>query len=90
METTSLSSDDFRELGEKILDFVQRFLTGKIPTEGTYSAKRWAFFMGNSEDTITRWVDEYRIPYYKPGNTMFIDAVDFRARIPYIEPDPKE
>lgn len=90
METTSLSSDDFRDLAEKVLDFAQRLMTGKIPTEGTFSAKRWAFFMGNSEDTITRWVDEYSIPYFKPGNTMFIDAADFRARIPYFDPKQKE
>lgn len=62
--------------------------SGKIPENGIFSIKRWAEFFDSSEQSIRRWVKLYRIPYFKPGDTMFIAASDFIKRLPYNDQDP--
>lgn len=69
MEDTSLSSDNL----------------GKIPTHGVFSIRRWAEFWESTEPSVRRWVRKYKIPFIKPGDTMFIDARDFLKRVPYHE-----
>jgi hypothetical protein len=71
VENPSVSSDNF----------------GKVPLEGIFSITRWAEFFETSEQSIRRWRKKYNIPYFQPGDTMFIDARDFIRRIPYHEQD---
>ena len=57
--------------------------SGIVPESGVFSVRRWAEFFETSEETFCRWVSQYEIPFFKPGNKMFLDAADVRRRIPY-------
>lgn len=59
--------------------------SGSVPQAGLFSVKRWAEFFDCSEDTFRRWVKKYRIPFFKPGDAMFLDANDVIRRLPYFE-----
>lgn len=60
-----------------------RLSSGSIPPVGIFSVKRWAEFFDVDEATIRRWVKQYEIPFFKPGQAMFIEAADFIRRLPY-------
>jgi hypothetical protein len=57
--------------------------SGNVPEAGVFSIKRWAEFFESTEPSVRRWVKKYKVPFFKPGDTMFIKAVDFLKRIPY-------
>lgn len=78
MENTSMSS------GSSGIFPGSCIMSGSIPPSGIFSVKRWAEVFDVDEGTIRRWVKQYEIPFFKPGACMFIDAVDFIRRLPYI------
>lgn len=61
-----------------------------IPDTGKFTAEQFAVFFSRKPDTIRDWVDKYKIPHYKPGDTMIIDAQTFWQYVPLIDFEQEE
>lgn len=55
-----------------------------VPIKGKYTTFEWAEEFEISEVQFRKWVSKYRIPFWKPGQKMYIDAEDFWRFAPYI------
>jgi hypothetical protein len=54
---------------------------GIFPSEGCFSPKVWALWLGCTDATVRQWIIRYDIPYIQPGDEMFVDAADMRANL---------
>lgn len=55
-----------------------------LPTTGIYPVKVWAAGFEISEARFRDWIDEYKIPYFKPGRSYYIAAEDLWACVPRV------
>lgn len=55
---------------------------GILPSEGCFTPKVWALWLGCTAATFREWVNHYDIPYIQPGDEMYVDAADLRATFP--------
>ncbi|EDL61076.1 hypothetical protein [Gimesia maris] len=52
---------------------------GAFPQTGKYSSKVWAQLFGMTEKNFKELLKETRIPYFKFGSNIIVDAQDFWA-----------
>lgn len=54
-----------------------------VPIKGIFTVSQWADEFEMKPDTFRTWIQKYKIPYFKPGDTMYVRAEDFWSRVPY-------
>lgn len=59
-------------------------LAGTIPTEGIYSAAKWAETFEVDERTFRRWVLKYDVTSIRPGDRVYVDAEELIPKLPRI------
>lgn len=62
---------------------------GEFPQSGRFSSSRWAAILGCNKRTVEKYVEIHKVRYRKPGDQMFIEAADFWAALPVIQPKYK-
>ena len=61
-----------------------------LPQKGWITAKQLARHFGVKPDAIKAWLNQYGIPYKKPGDTVIIWLETFYERLPDVEPGAKK